>query len=250
MAPSDAPSARDVRPEILAVSSVQAMDRTEDCVAVRQSFQHFVETLGFSSVWCTSLPVSAEHDADAVLMRTHPATWAEDYFARDYPKHDPILREIIHSRRSFDWSAVVKGRRLSRREREVLHHAAECGMLSGIVVPIHEAGGNIGFVSIAGPGPCTDENKRSALTLVSIFVYHKLRALAAARTSAAKRLSPREIEVLRWIKEGKSDWQIGRILAISAKTVNYHTENAKRKFGVATRMQAVVTAIQRGELPQ
>ena len=57
------------------------------------------------------------------------------------------------------------------------------------------------------------------------------------------------MEVLRWIAAGKSDWEIGQILQISAKTVNYHVENTKRKFGVATRMQAVVAAMHTGTLP-
>ncbi len=61
-------------------------------------------------------------------------------------------------------------------------------------------------------------------------------------------LTRRECQVLDWIAQGKSDWQIGQILSISAKTVNYHVENAKRKLGVATRIQAVVAAIRAGEL--
>ncbi len=56
-------------------------------------------------------------------------------------------------------------------------------------------------------------------------------------------LTAREIEVLHWIARGKSDWEIGEILQISAKTVNFHVENSKRKFGVPTRIQAVVLAI-------
>jgi DNA-binding CsgD family transcriptional regulator len=61
-------------------------------------------------------------------------------------------------------------------------------------------------------------------------------------------LTQREREVLCWIAQGKSDWQIGQILRISAKTVNYHAENAKRKLGVATRIQAVLAAIRSGAL--
>ena len=61
-------------------------------------------------------------------------------------------------------------------------------------------------------------------------------------------LTRRECQVLDWIAQGKSDWQIGQILSISAKTVNYHAENAKRKLGVATRIQAVIAAIRAGAL--
>ena len=54
--------------------------------------------------------------------------------------------------------------------------------------------------------------------------------------------TPREMQILGWVAAGKSDWAIGRILKISGKTVNFHVENAKRKFGVGTRLQAVVLA--------
>jgi len=52
--------------------------------------------------------------------------------------------------------------------------------------------------------------------------------------------------VLNFVAAGKSDWAIGRILKISDKTVNFHVENAKRKFGVGTRIQAVVAAMRNG----
>jgi DNA-binding CsgD family transcriptional regulator len=67
------------------------------------------------------------------------------------------------------------------------------------------------------------------------------------RDSASEpRVTPRESQVLNWIAAGKSDWAIGRILNISGKTVNYHVENAKRKFGVSTRIQAVLAADRKG----
>jgi DNA-binding CsgD family transcriptional regulator len=63
-------------------------------------------------------------------------------------------------------------------------------------------------------------------------------------------LSNREREILAWIAEGKSDASIGQILNISSKTVNYHVENAKRKFAVATRIQAVIAALRMDLLPR
>lgn len=246
--PKDNAPPNSVKPEVLAVSFVQIMDRTEDAGVVQQSFQQIVETLGFTSATCGTLPATGQFDPTCVLMCTRPAGWADAYFEQGYAKHDPVLREIRRSRRAFAWPGGFGSRPLSRREREVLRQWAEFGMTFGLAVPIPEAGGNIGFVNIAGSQPCTDEKWQSALTLVSIYLYYKLRALAAAHRGPSKRLSPREREILHWISEGKSDWQIGRILAISAKTVNYHTENVKRKFGVATRMQAVVSAIQQGKL--
>jgi DNA-binding CsgD family transcriptional regulator len=64
----------------------------------------------------------------------------------------------------------------------------------------------------------------------------------------AVQFTSREIEILKWIASGKSDWQIGQILKISDKTVNFHVENMKRKCGVATRIQVVVRAVHEGKI--
>jgi DNA-binding CsgD family transcriptional regulator len=61
-------------------------------------------------------------------------------------------------------------------------------------------------------------------------------------------LTLREAQVLHWVALGKSDWQMGKILQISPKTVNYHAENAKKKLGVASRAQAAVRADRAGLL--
>jgi DNA-binding CsgD family transcriptional regulator len=56
-------------------------------------------------------------------------------------------------------------------------------------------------------------------------------------------LSPRETECLRLSARGKTDIQIGRVLGISPRTARFHVENAKKKLGVATRVQAVAEAL-------
>lgn len=61
-------------------------------------------------------------------------------------------------------------------------------------------------------------------------------------------LTEREAEIINWIASGKSDWEISRILGVSAKTVNFHVENVKRKYGVPTRVQAIVSALRDGAL--
>jgi LuxR family transcriptional regulator of spore coat protein len=45
-------------------------------------------------------------------------------------------------------------------------------------------------------------------------------------------ITPREMEVIHWMAEGKTASEIGTILTISYITVNQHIRNAKDKFGV------------------
>jgi DNA-binding CsgD family transcriptional regulator len=57
----------------------------------------------------------------------------------------------------------------------------------------------------------------------------------AGHGGAEAALTARETEVTRWIAEGKTDPEIGRILGISPRTVNKHRDNIFAKVGVATR---------------
>jgi len=60
--------------------------------------------------------------------------------------------------------------------------------------------------------------------------------------SKISNLSEREKEVLNWLKQGKSSWDISIILGISERTVNFHVYNMMRKLGVMSRLQAVAVA--------
>jgi DNA-binding CsgD family transcriptional regulator len=60
------------------------------------------------------------------------------------------------------------------------------------------------------------------------------------------KLTNREIEVLNWIKEGKSSWEISIIFACSKRVVDFHVSNIKRKLNAATRAQAVAICLQQG----
>lgn len=60
-------------------------------------------------------------------------------------------------------------------------------------------------------------------------------------------LTPREVEVVQWIGEGKRNAEIGLILGVSRRTVDKHIEHIFEKLGVETRTAAarIVFGIQR-----
>jgi DNA-binding CsgD family transcriptional regulator len=56
-------------------------------------------------------------------------------------------------------------------------------------------------------------------------------------------LTPREIEVLNWVAQGKSAWEVGEILRIEKKTVDEHVQTAVHKIGAVNRAHAVAIAV-------
>jgi predicted ATPase/DNA-binding CsgD family transcriptional regulator len=59
-------------------------------------------------------------------------------------------------------------------------------------------------------------------------------------------LTPREIEVLRLLTEGKSDREIADALSISERTAGNHVQHAMQKIGVESRTAAAVFAVRHG----
>lgn len=61
-------------------------------------------------------------------------------------------------------------------------------------------------------------------------------------------LTAREELCLNWVAQGKTSAEIGLILNISARTVNFHIQNACGKMGVRKRQAAIAKAILEGRI--
>jgi len=67
----------------------------------------------------------------------------------------------------------------------------------------------------------------------------------AAQISAKSGLSKRELEVLNWVAQGKTNRKIGSILQISPRTVGKHLQHIFGKLGVESRTAAMVYLLQK-----
>lgn len=92
---------------------------------------------------------------------------------------------------------------------------------------------------LRGDSILTAEVARTLLLRLSDESTHK----DARRTSP---LTPRELEVLALVVQGKTNRQIAEILTISPGTAKIHVEHIIGKLGVSDRTQAAVHAVQVG----
>jgi len=105
------------------------------------------------------------------------------------------------------------------------------------------------FVSLIRPS--TDTDQRLAQVLVPHIFSAYSRALVRERPVAEvdsgehrdATITDREVEILRWIRDGKSNHEIGMILSISPLTVKNHVQKILRKLNATNRAQAVSKAI-------
>lgn len=78
---------------------------------------------------------------------------------------------------------------------------------------------------------------------VSRRVAAKLSQILRDEPGEGKNLTPRELDVLRLVVDGKTNAEIGLALGISVKTVEKHLDAIFRKMGVFSRVEAAVMAI-------
>ncbi len=101
-----------------------------------------------------------------------------------------------------------------------------------------------------------DQARATAHRLGAEPLLAELRALGAggARSADASRhgetLTPRELEILGLVAQGRSNSEIARQLFISAKTVSVHVSNILAKLGASGRTEAAALARQSNLLPR
>lgn len=80
------------------------------------------------------------------------------------------------------------------------------------------------------------------------WVSRRIAAIMSAWTqtdeSSNRSLTPREMDVLKWVVKGKTNQEIGMQLGISQKTVEKHLESVFAKLKVTSRVEAAVLAVQ------
>jgi DNA-binding CsgD family transcriptional regulator len=89
-----------------------------------------------------------------------------------------------------------------------------------------------------------NDREKSLLDLVRepLAAFYRL-ALARSRGFGTLPVTAREREVLEWLAAGKTDREIGEILAMSPRTVQKHLQHIYEKLGVETRTAAVMRAL-------
>ncbi len=143
----------------------------------------------------------------------------------------------------FDLSSggVFAGSALAREFNRV-------GATSLIAHGTYDASGKLStFFVFAGQTGSTGPKQAHVVELVVPFLHvawmrtqiNRPVDSAGAKTAPVGLLTARELEILKWIYLGKSNIEIGLILAISPLTVKNHVQKILRRLNVRNRTQAV-----------
>jgi DNA-binding CsgD family transcriptional regulator len=85
--------------------------------------------------------------------------------------------------------------------------------------------------------------------LLAVHLHDKVLELEGEPVLRAK-LTPRELECLQWISDGKTAWECSVILGLSEHTVRCYLESCRYKLNASSNTHAVSIAYQTGLFSQ
>lgn len=196
----------------------------------------------------------AYHDDQKRIVIDHavnisfPKGWVSEFLARDYMQQAVVVRNNFLNFRLQHWPDSKK--RLDEK-KEILSLFNDFDMSNGYSHGSRPlvAGQHGSMFCFSGPSMEYDRRSETLLELIVPHLHLTLTRISRnGQTGKNIRLSAREKEVLNWLKQGKSSWDMSVILGISQSTVNFHVYNVMQKLGAINRPQAVAVATHMGIL--
>ena len=216
---------------------------------LRGVLSHITRQLGFD-YFALTCHIERRHRREYLspqepwVLDNYPAAWKRLAAARRYFSDDPVLAAVEKSAAAFAWSDVGDLIELTSRQREIMSAAAAMGLVNGFTVPAHMPGDCTGSCSfVVRSGNALPGESLASAHYLGVLAFETMRRIAAPAKADPPRLTQRQFDCIVLVAQGKSDWDAGRLLGISDQTVHKHIEDAKRRYGVATRIQLVVRAL-------
>ncbi len=226
-----------------ALDLIETLDRTSTPDAVMDEMRGVLARFGFEYFCFASLPRPRQHFEDVMLAVRVPPEWIKIYCDQEYLHVDPAMRHVRGTTFPFEWKNARYDPDKEPRAAEMVRRATEFGLSQGVMVPVHGAAGCEGVVWMGGRHPELTARVKATLHLVGLYAFEQVRHLRRAQAPAGRKLSERELEILSWVAQGKTAWEIGEILGISSRTVNTHAQVAFQKLGTVNRTQAIAIAL-------
>lgn len=177
-----------------------------------------------------------------VRIDNYPEGWVSELLSSGLAADDPVHLASQHINTGFLWEEVGSIIPLSDRHKSILSRSRRFGLGSGFTVPANVPG--------EPSASCSFAVRRSArlplqrLHCAELIGAHAFRAARRIqpthRLSQRPQLSRRELQCLRLVALGKTDWEISRILGISAETARQYVKRARAAYDTVSRTQLVV----------
>jgi len=211
-------------------------------------FVRFTRQLGFETVSAVAVIDHVLRESEFIAVDNTPAAYLATFWDRDHAKRDPVAQHCKTHSVPIVWDQAT----YTKADRgEMWEYQARFGYRCGISLALHMPKGLHFLVGVdrdQSLPACLAEINRMTADLQLFAVYAQDVAMRVLVPKPPKEpdfpsLTRRELECLRWTMEGKTAWELGRILGIAEQTAVRHIYSATQKLGCVNKHQAVLKAL-------
>ena len=227
------------------IPCLDAISASQDVEELRSHIMCGVGLAGISRVYFLA-PLTADPRIGRVVTNIGlPGVWERHYRKRLY-LCDPLpdFAQTLHA--AFFWPDDVEGLPIDNRQARYMRLSGRYGLIRGIGVACYGPFGRSGFLGCAWERSGRPGKQALAIVfLVGQYAFQKYCEMVPQQALVAK-LSDRELEVLSWMCEGKSNPVIAQLLGISRSSVDVYVRRLFAKLEVTDRTAACVKAFSVG----
>lgn len=175
----------------------------------------------------------------------YPADWEHELIAEGLVPDDPVHHASVRTNIGFSWSELDALMSLTGRHRSILARSARHGIGEGFTVPANVPGEPSGSCSFAvRRGGRFPAHRLRCAELIGAHAFRAARRIHDYPARASHpHLSRRELQCLRLVAAGKTDWEIAAILGISVETAHQYVKRARAAYDVVSRAQLVACGL-------
>jgi DNA-binding CsgD family transcriptional regulator len=233
------------------------LSQSPDVGAFESRLVEFAHELDFGIVVATLVIESPgpAHKVDCMAVGNTPDAFTESFKDQPSSQRDPVLNRLKKLSVPFVYDQDTY---VSEGAADLWEQQAPYGYRTGIAVALHLPQHRHFLLGVDRDQPLPRHTDRLTRMMADLQLMAVHAQEAASRLLVPEpdvgaacddpRLTPREVEILRWTMQGKSAWAVGEILSISEHTVNFHLRNVFRKLDASSKHQAVLKAMALGIL--
>lgn len=216
--------------------------QADSVVSFRRAIHLILDAIEFDALYFLA-PVVADRRVGRVLWNVGFSKEIENYYRDHGWKYDPLPDIALNRGSAFRWSDASRIAKLTAKQKKFLTTIGD-----GVGVPCTGPFARAGFVGVGEPREhiAIDDALVRKVQVAAQLCFQRYCELVSARDEEQPDLSQRELDVIRWIGEGKSNAVIAEILGISKNSVDSYVKRIFAKLGVSDRTAAAVKAVALG----
>ncbi|MDQ8953103.1 LuxR family transcriptional regulator [Acinetobacter rudis] len=236
----------------LTMTVIAQIKQTDQIEQLEQLMAHYCQDIQLDYYMFSLYRVESLVQPEIFMLDHYPVGWCDYYHEQNFYLNDPITAYCFEHVVPIFWDELILMPDFQDARYHVMfEQARRFGMHSGLSIPLSTTFGFKGIFNLATQSQSVQS--RALLNQLCPYIlllsthlmqwFQQYQILHTSKEPLKQPLTQREYECLFWACEGKSSWDISKILGVSERTIIFHLNHVMIKLGVNNRQHAVAKGL-------